>query len=191
MRLPIHGRSWAPVLAILGVLVLMALGVFSWSSAQSGTKEKPKATGAGPQQKAEALGIKFAKLEPGYLNRCARSGKLLFTSGHTSKIKGRLGKDLTVEEGYKAAREAAIEVLRAVWNTHGTLDNVRVIKVLGCVNSAPEFTDQPKVINGCSDLLHELFGKHTDGYHARSALGFVSLPGNAAVEVEAIFEIKE
>ncbi|MND09796.1 hypothetical protein D3C83_334050 [compost metagenome] len=63
--------------------------------------------------------------------------------------------------------------------------------MLGCVNSDPGFTDQPKVVNGCSDLLHEIFGAKTDGWHARSALGFASLPGGAAVEVEAIFEIKD
>lgn len=144
-----------------------------------------------PTKKAEALGIKFEKIEPGYLNRCVKSGKLLFTSGHVSKIKGRLGKDLTADEGYKAARESGIEVLKAVWNTHGTLDNLKVIKVLGCVNSAPEFTDQPKVVNGCSDLFHEIFGAKDDGYHARSALGFAALPLGCAVEVEAIFEIKD
>lgn len=144
-----------------------------------------------PQKKAEGLGIKFEKLKPGYLNRCVKSGKLLFTSGHTSKIKGRLGNDLKVDDGYKAARESAVEILRAVWNTHGTLDNLRVVKVFGCVNSTPDFYDQAKVINGCSDLLHEIFGVKTDGWHARSALGFAALPGGAAVEIEAIFEIKE
>jgi enamine deaminase RidA (YjgF/YER057c/UK114 family) len=82
-------------------------------------------------------------------------------------------------------------VLRAVWNTHGTLDNLRVVKVLGCVNSSPDFHDQPKVVNGCSDLLHEIFGARTDGWHARSALGFAALPNNVAVEIEAIFEIKD
>ena len=81
-------------------------------------------------------------------------------------------------------------MLNSVWNTHGTLDGLRVIKVLGCVNSAPEFTEQHLVINGASDLFHEVFGKQEDGYHARSALGFVSLPTGAAVEVEAVFEIK-
>ncbi len=68
---------------------------------------------------------------------------------------------------------------------------MRVVKVLGCVNSAPDFVDQPQVINGCSDMLHEIFGKQSDGYHARSALGFVALPKGAAVEIEAIFEIKD
>jgi enamine deaminase RidA (YjgF/YER057c/UK114 family) len=147
--------------------------------------------GMTPQQRAEAAGIKFEKLPPTYLNGCVRSGKLLFSSGFGSKTKGRLGKDLTTEDGYKAARECAVEILRNVWNRHGTLDKLRVVKVFGCVNSDPSFVDQPKVINGCSDLLHEIFGAKTDGWHARSALGFVSLPGGCAVEIEAIFEIKE
>src|SRR5205823_1504223 len=111
--------------------------------------------------------------------------------GFASKTKGRLGKDLTTKHGYDAARECAVEILRAVHDKHGTLDNLRVIKVFGCVNSTPDFIDQPKVINGCSDMLHEIFGAKTDGHHARSALGFASLPGGAAVEIEAIFEIKD
>jgi enamine deaminase RidA (YjgF/YER057c/UK114 family) len=77
-----------------------------------------------------------------------------------------------------------------VVNAHGTLNGLKVIKLLGCVNSTLEFTDQHLVVNGASDLLHEIFGKTTDGYHARSALGFAQLPTGAAVEVEAIFEVK-
>jgi len=69
------------------------------------------------------------------------------------------------------------------------LDGLRVLKLLGCVNSAPDFTDQHLVVNGASDLYHQLFGKDDLGYHARSALGFASLPTGVAVEVEAIFEI--
>lgn len=179
-------------------MVLSSVVAGTWllraSLASTGAEAPPAQKAAQvmtPTKKAEALGIKFEKLEPKYLNGCVKSGKLLFTSGHTSKIKGRLGKDLKIEEGYKAAREAAVEVLRAVWNTHGTLDNLKVVKVLGCVNSDPSFIDQPKVVNGCSDLLHEIFGARTDGWHARSALGFVSLPNGCAVEVEAIFEIKD
>jgi enamine deaminase RidA (YjgF/YER057c/UK114 family) len=80
-------------------------------------------------------------------------------------------------------------VLQSVHHAHGTLDGLRVLRVLGCVNSTLEFTEQHLVINGCSDLLHEIFGKEGAGYHARSALGFASLPTGAAVEVEAIFEV--
>ena len=83
-----------------------------------------------------------------------------------------------------------MKVLRSVWDAHGTLDGLRVLKVLGCVNSAPDFIEQHLVINGCSDLLHEIFGKDGDGFHARSALGFASLPTGVAVEVETVFEIK-
>jgi enamine deaminase RidA (YjgF/YER057c/UK114 family) len=143
-----------------------------------------------PQETAEKLGLSFEKQTPGYLNLCIRSGNQLISSGHVSTLKGKLGGGLTTEEGYAAARECAAKILNSVWNTHGTLDGLRVLKVLGCVNSTLEFTDQHLVINGASDLLHEVFGKTGDGFHARSALGFASLPTGAAVEVEAIFEIK-
>ena len=143
-----------------------------------------------PQQKAESLGIKFEKAAPGYLNLCIRTGNQLLTSGHVSDLKGKLGADLSVEQGYAAAKNCAEKILRSVWDAHGTLDGLRVIKVLGCVNSTLEFNEQHLVINGASDLLHEIFGKTGDGFHARSALGFAQLPTGAAVEVEAIFEIK-
>ena len=143
------------------------------------------------EARAIELGIEFPEQEPGYLNLCIRTGNLLITSGHTSDIKGKLGDDLSVEQGYAAARECAEKVLASVHAEHGTLDGLRVIKVLGCVNSTLEFTDHHLVINGTSDLLHEIFGKDGDGYHARSALGFASLPTGPAVEVEAIFEVKD
>lgn len=149
------------------------------------------------QQRAEALGLAFVKQQPGYLNLCIESLGLLLTSGHVSDLKGKLGADVSTEQGYEAARDCAAKVLNSVWNRHGTLDGLRVIRVLGCVNSTSEYTDQHLVINGASDLLHAVFGTfdpshataQADGYHARSALGFVSLPTGAAVELEAIFEI--
>ncbi|MFT4692158.1 MAG: enamine deaminase RidA (YjgF/YER057c/UK114 family) [Limisphaerales bacterium] len=144
-----------------------------------------------PEQKAKDLGIEFPELTPGYLNLCIRTGNLLMTSGHVSDHIGVLGKGVSVEEGYAAARDCAVKILRSVHHAHGTLDGLRVIKLLGCVYSAPDFTDQHLVINGASDLLHELYGKDGDGFHARSALGFAALPTGAAVEIEAIFEIKE
>jgi enamine deaminase RidA (YjgF/YER057c/UK114 family) len=115
---------------------------------------------------------------------------LLITSGHVSEIKGILGNDLTVEQGYQAAKQCAVKILQSVHHLHGTLDGLRVLKLLGCVYSSPDFTDQHLVVNGASDLIHQIFGKDSDGYHARSALGFAALPTGAAVEVEAIFEIK-
>jgi len=143
-----------------------------------------------PEQRAVQLGLTFPELKPGYLNLCIRCGNQLLTSGHTSDLKGVLGAGLSVEQGYEAAKDCATKILRSVHHAHGTLNGLRVVKLLGCVYSAPDFTDQHLVINGASDLLHEIFGKDGDGYHARSALGFAALPTGAAVEVEAIFEIK-
>ena len=142
-----------------------------------------------PEEKAKELGVAFTQLEPGYLNLCIRSGNLLFTSGHTSTATGVLGNGVSVDDGYAAAKDCAEKILNSVHNAHGTINGLKVIKLLGCVYSAPDFTDQHLVINGASDLLHEIYGKDGDGYHARSALGFAALPTGAAVEVEAIFEI--
>jgi len=142
-----------------------------------------------PDDKARELGLNLESQPPGYLNLCIRSGEQLITSGHVSDLKGVLGKSLTVEQGYEAAKDCAKKLLRSVYNGHGTLNGLRVIKVLGCVYSTGDFTDQHLVINGCSDLLHEIFGKTTNGFHARSALGFAALPTGAAVEVEAVFEV--
>lgn len=142
-----------------------------------------------PQEKAESLGLKFTKQEPAYLNLAIRSGNLIHSSGHVSTLKGKLGAGVSTQEGHGAARDCMEKILNSVWNTHGTLNGLRVIKVLGCVNSAPDFIEQHLVINGASDLLHEIFGKTGDGFHARSALGFASLPTGVAVEVEAIFEV--
>ena len=143
-----------------------------------------------PQEKAESLGIVFTRQQPGYLALVVRTGNLLITSGHVSDIKGKLGAGLSVEEGQAAARECGVKILNSVWNAHGTLDGLRVLKLLGCVNSTLEFDQQHLVVNGCSDLFHEIYGKTGDGYHARSALGFAQIPTGSAVEVEAIFEIK-
>src|SRR5215813_15346233 len=95
-----------------------------------------------PEEKAKELGLTFPKKDPGYLNLCVRTGNLLITSGHTSDMKGKLGADLKVEQGYQAARECAVKILQSVHSSHGTLDGLRVVKLLGCVNSTLEFTDQ-------------------------------------------------
>src|SRR3954454_2071034 len=95
-----------------------------------------------PQETAEKLGLSFEKQTPGYLNLCIRSGNQLISSGHVSTAKGKLGAGLTTEEGYAAARDCASKILNSVWNTYGSLNGLRVIKVLGCVTSAPEFIEQ-------------------------------------------------
>src|SRR5437763_5397734 len=90
----------------------------------------------GAEQKARELGISFPIKEKGYLNLCVRSGNMLMTSGHVSDVKGKLGAGLSVEQGYQAARECVVKVLQSVRQAHGTLDGLRVLKLLGCVNSA-------------------------------------------------------
>ena len=146
------------------------------------------------EEKLKAMGIELAVLpvcdHP--IERTKRSGNLLFVSGHGSKkTLGKVGADLTVEQGYAAAREACIHCLEAIKMACGDLDKVtNFIKVLGMVNAAPDFTKHPAVMNGVSDLLIEAFGKQI-GSHARSAVGMSSLPGGIAAEVEMIVEIKD
>ena len=125
-----------------------------------------------------------------------RTGNLVFLSGHGpvlengNLITGKVGADLTLEEGYKAARQVALVLLASLKSEIGDLDKVRrVVKLLGMVNCAPDFVDQPKVVNGASDLLVELFGEK--GKHARSAVGMNALPSNIAVEIEMIAEIED
>ncbi|WP_114393756.1 RidA family protein [Oleisolibacter albus] len=124
-----------------------------------------------------------------------RTGNLLFTSGQITlwngelRHLGKLGAGLTVEQGQEAARLCALNILaQAKAALDGDLDRVvRVVKLVGFVNSTPEFTDQPKVVNGASELMQAVFGDA--GRHARSAVSAGSLPLGVAVEVEAIFEV--
>jgi len=120
---------------------------------------------------------------------------LAYVSGHgpskadKSVITGRVGADLDVAAGKAAARQVGLAILSTLRTHLGSLDRVkRVIKILGMVNSTPDFKEHPQVINGCSELFVEVFGPD-DGMGARSAVGMGSLPGNIAVEIEAIFEI--
>ena len=122
-------------------------------------------------------------------------GGLAYVSGHgplkedRSLITGRVGTDLTLEEGKAAARQVGLAILATLREQLGSLDRIRrLIKVLGMVNSAPDFLDHPKVINGCSELFAQVFGDEY-GIGARSAVGMGPLPGNIAVEIEAIFEL--
>ncbi|KMW60609.1 Endoribonuclease L-PSP [Candidatus Rhodobacter oscarellae] len=124
-----------------------------------------------------------------------RVGNTLYISGQISQndaglITGKVGADLTVEEGAAAARTCAISLLAQVKAAlDGDLDRlVRAVKLTGFVNSTPDFADQPKVINGCSDFLVEALGDA--GRHARSAVSAGALPLNVAVEIEGIFEVK-
>lgn len=133
------------------------------------------------------------ELNAGKLMHAVRTGNLIYTSGQVSRwgdqeIKGKVGDDLTPEQGYEAARLSALSCLRAIKTLAGSLDDVvQIVKVLGMVNVAPGFDGTPGVINGCSDLLLEVFG--TAGQHARSAVG-MTLPLNYAVEIEMIVEVR-
>ena len=148
-------------------------------------------------QKLKEKGIVLpaaAKPVATYVN-AVRVGNLLFLSGKGparpdgSYVTGKVGKDLTVEQGYEAARLAAISHLSVLKAELGDLNKVkRIVKVLGMVNCTDDFKDQPKVINGYSDLMVEIFGEK--GKHARSAVGMNALPLGIAVEVEVIVEVE-
>jgi enamine deaminase RidA (YjgF/YER057c/UK114 family) len=125
-----------------------------------------------------------------------RTGNLLFLSGHgpirdgKPTARGKVGKDLSVEQGYQVAREVGLLLLSTTRAHLGSLDKVRrVVKVLGMVASAEGFGDHPKVINGCSDLMVEVFGEAV-GKHARSAVGLAELPVGIPVEIEMILEVE-
>jgi enamine deaminase RidA (YjgF/YER057c/UK114 family) len=120
--------------------------------------------------------------------------RMVYISGHgplkpdKTLITGRVGANLSAEEGKAAARQVGLAII-ATLKANGVLNRVaRVVKVLGMVNAAPDFTEQPAVINGCSELFAEVWGPE-NGVGARSAVGMGSLPGNIAVEIEAIFEL--
>lgn len=151
-----------------------------------------------PEGKLLDLGIVLTEPSPPMANyvRSVRAGNLVFLSGHGprkedgSYVEGRVGRDLTLEEGYDAARRTAVSLLSSLKAEIGDLSRVkRIVRVFGLVNAEPDFTQHPAVINGCSDLLVELFGER--GRHARAAVGAASLPLGTAVEIEMIVEIEE
>lgn len=145
--------------------------------------------------KAMGLDIQPAPVGQGKIEPAVRVGNLVFTSGQVSSrgeavFKGKVGADLTVEQGYEAAHICALNCLSAVKAVVGDLDKVvRVVKLLGMVNAAEGFTDTPGVIHGCTDFINDLFG--ATGRHARSAVGVYQLPANYAVEIEMIVEVRD
>lgn len=172
--------------ALPGALVL-ALVLASTTSAQA-------AGGAEDNLKQRNITLPSPSTPVANYVPAVRVGNLLFLSGtgpDQSTPRGKVGKDLTLEQGYQAARSTGLNLLATARATLGSLDRVkRIVKVLGMVNSAPGFTDQPKVINGFSDLMVEVFGEAI-GKHARSAVGMAELPFNIPVEIEMILEVEE
>ena len=151
-----------------------------------------------PEQKLQELGITLNEPSAPVANyvNAVRTGNLIFLAGKGPRtpdgklITGKLGQDLSVEEGYAAARAVAILQLAVLKSELGDLKKIkRVVKVLGMVNATPDFTDHPEVINGFSDLMVEVLGEK--GKHARAAVGMGSLPRNIAVEIELIVEVED
>ena len=150
-----------------------------------------------PEEKLKQLGIDLGTVSAPIANyvNAVRTGNLLFLAGkgpradsHGHRPMGKIGRDYTVEQGYQHARSLGLDLLAVMRTVLGSLDKVkRVVKVLGMVNAVPEFTDHPKVINGCSDLFVEVLGEA--GKHARSAVGMGSLPMGIPVEIECIVEV--
>ena len=149
------------------------------------------------EEKLKELGYELPTLpaSKGIYKRCLIDGKNLYVSGHISvntdgsSITGKLGKDMSEEQGKAAARQCGLAILSSLKAELGDLQKVkRVMKVLGMVNATPDYEKHPIVINGCSELFVELWGED-NGKGVRSAVGMGSLPGNVAVEIEAMFEI--
>jgi enamine deaminase RidA (YjgF/YER057c/UK114 family) len=149
------------------------------------------------EARLQELGIELPPIPPAVGNYvgAVAVGDILFVAGHgpfqdgRPQFIGKLGREFGVEEGQQAARLVALNMLATIRETVGSLDRIqRVVKLLCLVNSMPEFGDQPKVANGASDLLVELFGEER-GKHARSAIGMGALPFGIAVEIEGIFEL--
>ncbi|PEU95684.1 hypothetical protein CN415_05520 [Bacillus cereus] len=146
-----------------------------------------------PEDKLSELEITLPAIRPAVGNyvSCVRVGNLLFTAGQgVDEYHGKLGKDISIDEGYKAARQSMLNLLSVVRNELGDLNKVkRIVKILGFVNSTEDFINQPKVMNGASDVLVDIFGEK--GKHARSAVGMAQLPNNTTIEIEMVLEIKE
>lgn len=152
-----------------------------------------------PESNLKKLGIALPEMSKPVANyvKYVRTGNLVFLSGHGPKngkgedITGKLGADMTIEQGYEAARACGIQLLSTLKDAcGGDLRKVkRIVKVLGMVNCTSDFTQQPKVMNGFSDLMVGVFGEK--GKHARSAVGMNALPSNIAVEIELVVELED
>ncbi|WP_111670460.1 RidA family protein [Algoriphagus litoralis] len=161
-------------------LVLILTGASFTSQAQT------------PEEKIKQMGLVIPEVSQPIANyvKWKQVGNLLYLSGTGPKIYGKVGGDLSTEQGYEAARATGLEIIAVLKAATGDLSRIKqFVKVLGMVNATPEFTAQPAVINGFSDLMVEVFGEK--GKHARSAVGVGSLPNNMAVEIEVIVELED
>lgn len=181
MLLSLSKSSLSKALVLIFIFILVPFQIFSQSY----------------EAKIKEFGISLPKPTTPVANyvKAVTAGKLVFLAGHgpTNEegelITGKVGVGLSIEDGYDAARRTGLSLLSSLRAEIGSLDRVkRIVKVKGMVNTTPDFTQHPEVINGCSDLLVQVFGEN--GKHARAAVGMVSLPRNIAVEIEMIVEIK-
>lgn len=199
---------WLTVLVVLGAAALAGCRQDAASPEPSATAPEESREGAasgaapgvevpGVEEKLAEMGLELPELAPPVANyvRAVRTGNLVFLAGHGPQmpdgtyLTGRVDSELSVEDGYEAARRTALALLASLKAEIGDLDRVtRIVRVFGMVNSDPDFTDQPRVINGCSDLLVELYGDR--GRHARAAVGMASLPIGIAVEIEMVVEVE-
>lgn len=145
-----------------------------------------------PEEQLKKLGLGLPEVGTPIANyvKWKQVGNMLYLSGTGPDVFGKVGAELSTEEGYQAARETGLEIIAVLKAATGDLNKIKqFVKVLGMVNSAPDFTKQPAVINGFSDLMVEIFGEK--GKHARSAVGVAALPNNMAVEIEVIVELQD
>lgn len=181
------------------LLPMIAIILISWNSVSTAqVKADPKAGIIDFDARLKELNIVLAKPSAPLASyvKIVRVGNLIYTAGHGpdkpdgSRLTGRVGDDLTLEQGQEAARLTAISLLSSLKAELGDLNKVkRIVKVLGMVQCTPEFKDQPKVMNAFSDLMVAVFGEK--GKHARSAVGMSALPANWATEIEMVVEVED
>lgn len=181
----------------IAVFILFPLLIFSCSPDRSEASDD-QAMHVDVEKRLEELGIQLQTPTPPTANylKAARAGNLVYLSGHGpdkpggGQVIGKLGSDLTLEQGQEAARLTGIALLSSLKVEIGDLNKVkRIVKAMGMVNADPSFTQHSQVINGFSDLMVEVFGDK--GKHARAAVGMSSLPANIPVEIEMIVEVEE
>ena len=181
----------------LGTILLVLIVVVCGLGIAQALRGGAQAGDPDPEQRLKELGIKLRTPPTPVANyvTAVRTGNLVFLAGHGPRkpeggyVAGRVGRDLTLKQGYEAARLTAIDLLCSLKAEIGDLNKVkRVVKVMGMVNAVESFTEHPKVVNGCSDLLVAVFGDR--GRHARCAVGMGSLPFNIPVEIDIIVEVE-
>lgn len=179
-------------------LVLLALAFLGCNQAEMEQSSSESAQVVDVESRLKDLNITLKTPDPPTANfvKTTRTGNLVYTSGHGpekpdgTRVLGKVGADLTIEQGQEAARLAGIALLSSLKAEIGDLNKVkRIVKVLGMVNCVDGFTDQPKVMNAFSDLMVNVFGEK--GKHARSAVGMNALPRNMALEIEMIVEVED